>query len=482
MDVSRYVLAIAQGRFEDAQAIIRETNPLASACGRICNHPCELQCSRGKIDDPIAIESLKRAPGDILAARGGEKVTPAERVWTEQVAVIGAGPAGLTAAVDLVKAGYGVTVFEALPVAGGMLAYGVPEFALDRKALKRDIDYIKGLGVDIKTNHALGPNLNVNDLKQMGYRAILIAVGAQGAMTLPLPGSDLQGVFHGLPFIKDASLGNAPKISGRVGIIGGGNVAVDAARVALRLGASEVHLTCLESRKDMPAFSWEIDKAVEEGIILHPSRAPKQISGKDGKVAGLDLVECKELATDPDGRITPLLNESVKESLALDVVIIAIGQTIDKSFTAAAPKLQLGKRGEVACDPETLATNLDGVYVAGDAVVVRGTVVESMAAGRKAAQTINRHLRGLDSTECELPAPAMQIAESRLPKFVEARKRQSMSALPVKDRSASFKEVDLGFSESEAVAEARRCLTCDVCGNCMFERAQVCHQTGSRLL
>ncbi|MDO8689254.1 MAG: FAD-dependent oxidoreductase [Dehalococcoidia bacterium] len=482
MDVSRYVLAIAQGRFEDALAIIRETNPLASACGRICNHPCESVCTRGKVDDPIAIEWLKRVPGDLIAAKSGEKTSPVERRWPEQVAVVGAGPAGLTAAADLAKMGYAVTVFEELPVAGGMLAYGVPEFALDRKALQRDIDHIKGLGVEIKTNHALGPNLTINDLKQMGYKSILIAVGAQSAMKLPLPGSDLQGIFHGLPFIKDASLGKAPKISGKVGVIGGGNVAIDAARVALRLGASEVHLTCLESRKEMPAFSWEIERAVEEGIKLHPSRAPKQIAAKDGKVAGLDLVECKELCTDYEGRIKPVLNENIKESLAVDAVIIAIGQTIDQAFAAGAPKLQLGKRGEVSCDPETLATNLDGVYVAGDAVVVRGTVVESMAAGRKAAQTINRHLRGLDLAECEIPPAAQEIADSKVPKWVESRKRQSMPTLPVKDRSASFKEVDLGFQEKEAVAEARRCLTCDVCGNCMFDRAQVCYQTGSRLL
>ncbi|MDP2727521.1 MAG: FAD-dependent oxidoreductase, partial [Dehalococcoidia bacterium] len=389
MDVSGYILAIAQGRYKDALAIMRETNPLSASCGRVCNHPCESVCIRAKLDEPVAIEWLKRFPGDYLASKGAAESAPATRLWQEKVAIIGSGPAGLTAAHDLAKMGYGVTVFEALPVIGGMLAFGVPEFALERKALESDIAYIKSLGVEIKANHPIGSDLTLNDLRQMGYKAILIAVGAQETLKLNIPGADLPGVYHGLSFIKDVSLGKGPSLVCRVGVIGGGNVAIDAARVALRRGATEVHVTCLESRKDMPAFPWEIEKAEQEGIKLHPSRAPKKILGKRGKVSGLDLVECKDLCTDYEGRLQPVLNEAVKESLEVDAVVIAIGQTLDRSFLAAEGKLQLGKRGEIACDPDTMASNVAGVFVAGDAVVIRGTVAEAMAAGRKAAQSIN---------------------------------------------------------------------------------------------
>lgn len=483
MDVSGYVLAIAQGRYKDALAIQRETNPLTAACGRVCHHPCETVCTRGKLDDPIAIEWLKRFPGDYLRQKGTVKPAPAPRLWQEQVAIVGSGPAGLTAAHDLAKMGYGVTVFEALPVAGGMLAYGVPEFALDRKALAEDIEYIKGLGVEIKLNHAIGPNLTLNDLRQMGYKAILIAVGAQEALKLKnLPGADLQGVHFGLPFIKDACLGKGTSLSGRVAIIGGGNVAIDAARQALRQGASEVNLTCLEHRSEMPAFAWEIEKAEQEGIKVHAGRAPRQIRGKDGKVAGLDLVECKELCTDYEGRIQPVLNESVTESVDADHVIIAIGQGLDRSFMAADGKLKLGNRGEIACDPDSLATNAEGVFVAGDALDIRGTVAGAMARGRKAARNIDRHLRGQPLEGAEAPPAAMEIVDARLPKWVEARKKQKMPTLAVGDRVRSSQEVDLGFQEKDAVAEARRCLSCDVCGNCMFVRYQVCLDTGSRLL
>ncbi len=483
MDVSGYVLAIAQGRYKDALAIMRETNPLTAACGRVCHHPCESVCTRGKVDEPIAIEWLKRFPGDYLRQKAAEKPAPAPRLWQEQVAIVGSGPAGLTAAHDLAKMGYGVTVFEALPVVGGMLAFGVPEFALDRKALQEDIEYIKGLGVETKVNHPIGPDLTLNDLRQMGHKAILIAVGAQDALKLrSLPGADMQGVSFGLPFIKEACLGQAPAVTGRVAIIGGGNVAIDAARMALRRGASEVHLTCLEHRADMPAFSWEIEQAEQEGIKLHPARAPREIRGRGGRVAGLDLVECADLCTDYEGRIQPVLNESVTESLDVDSVIIAIGQTLDRSITAADSRLKLGVRGEVACDPDTLASNAEGVFVAGDAVDIRGTVTGAMAGGRKAARNIDRYLRGHQLGAAEAPAAAMQIVDARLPKWVEMRKRQRMPTLAVGDRVRSSQEVDLGYQDKDAVAEARRCLSCNVCGSCMFDRAQVCFETGSRLL
>jgi NADPH-dependent glutamate synthase beta subunit-like oxidoreductase len=482
MDVSGYVLAIAQGRFQDALDIMRETNPLPGVCGRVCHHPCEAQCVRGKLDEPIAIQWLKRFPADLERQKGIRKPQPAPRLYEERVAIVGSGPAGLTAAHDLAKLGYEVTIFEALPVAGGMLAYGVPEFGLDRKVVEAEVDYIRSLGVEIKLNHQVGPNLTMNDLRQMGYKAILLAVGAQDVLKLKIPGTDLQGVYHGLPLIRDASLGQGPKLGGRVAVIGGGNVAIDAARVALRLGASEVHVTCLEADQDMPAFPWEIEKARQEGIVFHPCRSPQRIVDKSGKVAGVDFVGVKSIGFDSEGRIKPELDESEKESLPADAVIIAIGQGLDRSFLAGDGNIRLGKKGEVLCDPDTLATDLEGIFVAGDAVVLRGTVVEAMAAGRKAADSIHRYLRGQNLKGNGAPLAAQEINEAALPRFLEPRRRQPMPTLDAGERIRSNREVELGFSEREAVAEARRCLTCDVCGNCMFDRAQVCFETGSRLL
>ncbi|MFQ5826435.1 MAG: FAD-dependent oxidoreductase [Dehalococcoidia bacterium] len=475
MRVSDYATAIGREEFSEAYAVMRDATPLVAICGYACHHPCEGVCVRAQVDDPIAIRALKRFVADRVLSGGLEKPSPAERFRAERVAIIGSGPAGLAAAEGLVKGGYGVTIFEALPVAGGMLATGIPEFVLPRRILQAELGCIQDLGVEIKTGTAID---SVDDLRGQGYGAVFLAVGAQQSLKLNIPGADMGGVLSALPLLQEVNLGKGAKLKGRVMVIGGGNVGVSAARVAARLGAAEVSLACLECREDMPAFAWEIQKAEEEGVRIHCSLAPQRVVAKDGRVAGVSFAPVKSIEFDSQGRIRPILEERPEQAIDADTVIVAIGQS------PALPTLSgmnLTPKGVVGVDPTSLATDVPGVFAGGDAVVGAGTVVESIAAGKRAARSIDRYLRGLELGEAPQPA-AWEVMEEGVPKFVEKRQRRPVPTLPQAERLRSFQEVELPYSERDAVEEARRCLNCPMCGNCMFDRVQMCHETGSRLL
>lgn len=487
MDVPSYVVAISQGKFKEALAVIRQTNPLPSVCGRVCHHPCEEACTRGLIDRPIAIQWLKRLAAD-YGLRNGEAPTPAERTHEERVAIIGSGPAGLAAAYDLVRQGYGATVYEAMPIAGGMMALGIPQFCLPPEAVKADIDYIKALGVAIKTNMAIGKDLTLDDLWREGFKAILLASGATGNPQLGIPGEDLQGVISALPFLQNARLGRSEPLRGTVIVIGGGNVGIDAARAALRLGAQEVHITCLESSSEMPAFAWEIENAVREGAKVHPSLAPQQIRADAwGRVAGVNFRRVATFQRDAEGRISWTLMEGPgsEYSMDADTVIVAIGQIPDPSYLGGNGRVRISPRGTLIVDAETLATNVPGIFAAGDSVSVPGTVVESIAAGKKAAVSIDRYLRGQDLTQGRT-APAKAVFQledvETIPRFMPRRARWAMPSIPTEDRTRSFGEIALGYTAWQAVDEAKRCLNCRMCGNCIFGKDQMCFETSRRLL
>lgn len=481
MNIPGFVISIAQEEFELAYAIMRESNPFPGICGYVCHHPCEEACIRGEIDEPIAIRSLQRFVVDHVLNMGMEKVQPVD-LKREEVAVIGSGPAGLTTAHDLVKQGYRVRVYEAMPVAGGMLATGIPEFVLPRKITEAEVDYIKDLGVEIKTNVRIGKDLSLADIMKEGFKSIFLAVGAQQSIKLNIPGLDLTPIFYALPFLQDVSLGKIAKLDYKVVVIGGGNVAVDAARAAVRLGAKEVLLACLESREKMPAFKWEIENAEEEGVTVHCSRAPQEIVGDDGKVTGVNFAEVESIQFDKEGRIRPILVKDSKHQVEADLVIIAIGQCLDPSLLAGMEGLVLNKKGNIAVDPDTLATNLPGVFAGGDAVSSSATVTEAIALGHKAALSIDNYLRGREINERVVSEEIMEVEEERLPRFVKQIGRSKMPRLPVAERTNSFKEVELGFTKEAAVNEAKRCLSCPVCGNCTFYRSQMCYETATRLL
>lgn len=483
-DVPGYVMAIAHGDFNKALAIVTEHfSPFPAVLGRVCHHPCEDVCTRAKIDEPIAIKSLKRSITDHMPSAAAKRPTHVRKTRPERIAVIGSGPAGLAAAHDLAKQGYHITVYEARSVIGGMLTLGIPEFVLPREILQAEINSVKALGVEIRTNTPIGKGLTLDNLFQQGYKAIFLSVGAQESLKLNIPGIDLAGVFYALALLEDVNLGKEVKFKGKVAVIGGGNVAVDCARVAIRSGATEVYLTCLECGEEMPAFQWEIVRAEEEGVKIYPSLAPREIVGKDGRVAGINFTRVKSIAFDAQGRIRPILVAGEGMAMAADAVIIAIGQTPDLSFLDGARGMGITKQGAIEVDPNTLATNFPGVFAGGDAVNV-ATVVEAMAVGKKAAISIDRYLSGVDLEEGHWPQArqALEVEEEKIPRFVERRQRRKMPRLPLGERVSSINEVELGFAQEVAIDEAKRCLNCPVCGICVFERAQMCYETATRLL
>lgn len=480
MDVPGYINAIAQGKFKEAMAIARESIPFPAVCGYVCHHPCEEECIRAKVEEPIAIRGLKRFAADEELKIGLEKPAPVEKT-REKVAIVGSGPAGVAAAYDLARQGYDVTVFEASAVVGGMLAVGIPEFVLPREVVRNEIEFIEALGVEIKTNATFGKDLTRDDLWQQGYKAMFLAIGAGESVKLDIPGIDLEGIIYALPFMEDVNLGKEVKPGAKVMVIGGGNVGIDSARAALRLGA-EVSLACLESRGEIPAFKWQIQRAEEEGVNIFPSLAPQRIVAKDGKIAGVNFLPVKSIGFDELGRIKPILAKGKQQFMEADGIIVAIGQSPSLSpILAGAKGLEVSKRGTIAVDPDTMATNLPGVFAGGEATAFPGTVIEAMAAGKKAARAIDRYLRGVELKEAEV-LETLEVAEQKIPKFVEQRKRQEMPLLPVKERARSFKGVELGFSQGAAVDEAKRCVLCFPCGNCISERSQMCYQRATALL
>lgn len=444
-----YINLIAEGRFDEAFRLVKQHTPLPAICGYICHHPCEEECKRGGIDEPVAIRALKRFVADRELKDEDElaKIGPIPKRWDEKVAIIGSGPAGLTAAYDLVRWGYGVTIFEALPFAGGMLKIGIPAFRLPRKILQAEIDFIFNLGVEIRYNTPIGQEPTLNDLFIQGYEAIFIAIGAHRSQRLGIAGEDLIGVLEAISFMRDVNMGRFDKKIGKsVVVIGGGSVAMDVARSALRLGPDEVRIACLEERGTMPAHNWEIEEAEYEGVEFHFSVSPTEILGKDGRVKGIKFRGDSDLVLD------------------VDTVIVAIGQSPDVSVLGDNG-LNRTELGTFDVHPLTLATNRPGIFAGGDAVNVKACAIEAMATGKGAAKSIDDYLRKRCLTEEYLTKPIepAPIEEKIYPEQIERIKRNKMPTLSLEERLGSFDVVDLGFDEEMAVEEARRCLRCGYC-------------------
>ncbi|HIE51026.1 MAG TPA: hypothetical protein EYP85_04645, partial [Armatimonadetes bacterium] len=474
-----YVALVREGKFKEALALIRQRNPFPAICGRVCHHPCEDECNRGKVDEPIAIATLKRFVADYELIEGMLEIPPVpEEKRPEEVAVVGSGPAGLTAAYDLVQMGYPVTIFEAAPRPGGMLTLGIPRYRLPRQLIDTEIRIIEQMGVEIKTNTRLGTDLTLEDLFQQGYRAVFIAVGAQEGKMLDLPGAEAEGVLNGLTFLWQVNLGEEVDLTGkRVVVIGGGNVAMDVARCALRVGARPVDIVCVESREMMPAHKWQV-AATEEEILateeellavdrgkhgIHCSLAPTQIVTENGQVKGVEFVPVKRLEFTEDGRLILETFPEPKTRLAADVVIMAVGQGIETE-PLQAMGLKLTPRGTIEADPVTLETNRPGVFAGGDVVSGPSSIVEAIAAGHEGATSIDRFLRGVDLREGRV-REVKKVTQVR--PGVARQARQVMPMRPVEERIRSFAEVELGFTKEMALAEAARCLNCAVCSECL---------------
>lgn len=444
-----YVELISKGKFQEAIDKFRESTPFVGVLGRVCTHPCEEDCRRGRFDDAVAICSLKRFIADNELEAGRRNARPVKKSKETRVAVIGSGPAGLSCAHDLMKKGYPVTVFEAAPEAGGLMRYGVPEYRLPKNVLDNEINYVKELGAEIKTGTAVK---KLDDLIAQDYAAVFIATGAWKSLDLGVPGEDAGGVLYGLDFLRAVNAGTKVAIGKKVVVIGGGSVAIDSARTAMRLGASEVHLICLECRdmasKDrMLAQELEIAEAEEEGVIIHPCLGVSKILTRAGKVTGVGTIKCTSVR-EADGTFAPKYAE-LDITMESDNVIIAVGQGVDKSVSLDG--LEQTAMGTLSVDPVTMQSSREGVFAGGDVVAGAGNVITAIAAGKEAAISIDRYLSGKD-----LKKGRRKPVER---KKVTGFKSVTTPVLDVKKRSG-FSEVNLGLDEKTAVEQAGRCVNC----------------------
>lgn len=499
-----YVRAVAEWETARGYRIASAPNPLASICGRICAHPCESKCRRGVIDQPISIRALKRT----LTERHGVEnpltarptaLKPLQLAVTTadgaaRVGVIGAGPAGLSCAHDLALLGYRVTLFDAATVVGGMLYQGVPEYRLSRDLIRAEVDRILSLGVHLKLESRLGRDFTIGDLRRNGYAAVFLALGASRGRELNIPGKDLDGVINGVDFLLNANLGYHVTLGERVIVIGGGNVAIDvartalryaasenqpdmpggaeqllqtwgydnafidAARTAMRLGARHVHLVSLESRTQMPAHPDEVREAEEEGIALLPGLGPKAILGREGRVVGLETLDVASLF-DANGRFNPTFTPNTERRLDADTIILAVGQQPDTGCLAADPEVEISPRGLVKVDPRTLATSMPGVYCGGDLAFGPRIVIEAEADGKRAALAIHEALGGGSVPRGH--ARFRPIALNRAGDRYDRIPRQIVPTVPV-TRRTGFREVEEGYGEEQARLEGSRCLWCNV--------------------
>lgn len=475
-----YIALIREGRWHDAMRVIKMENPFPGICGRICNHRCETACNRGQVDEPINIRALKRFVTDKVYAEPRPPVEPVKIEHPEQrVAIIGAGPCGLTAAQDIIRAGYPVTVFEAMPVAGGMLRLGVPEFRLPTSIIEREVQDILDLGVELRLN---SPVANLDDLFEAGFSSVLIAVGAHEGVRLPIPGANLEGVLINTHFLRDVRLGKKDiPIGKNVLVLGGGNVAIDVARSAVRLGC-RVSMACLEGRENMPAHPWEVQAALDEGITIYNDRTFEQVLGNEqGHVRG---VECKQVSSfrfDENGRLEVEKIPGSNHVIACDTVIFSVGQRAGLAFIPDDSGVGLTNKKTIAVNPNTFAATRPGVFAAGDSVSGTAFVIEAVESGHRAAQSILRYLRGsalepppkpewLSSNVENLPVVKLsrqEIDERMARGEIKIQPRVPLPELPPAERVSNFAEVEGGYDEASAQAEAARCLACGVCSECM---------------
>lgn len=451
VDMRRYLYLLRIGRVDEANNVLREFLPLPAVTGRVCPHPCEAECARNEVDEAVNINSLERFVADYWLK---EKAQPVPKKYTAKTAIIGSGPAGLACAYFLTRMGYPVTVFEAMPVLGGMLRMGIPEYRLPKKVLDAQINYIRDMGVEFKTGVTIGKDITFEKLKK-DYQAIFFATGNQLSRRIELEGGELDGVLWGLDFLRDVNLENEVKVKDKVVVIGGGNVAMDVALTALRLGAEEVQLACLESGDKIPAYKEEIEQAVAEGVSINEGWGPQRILGDGKMVTGIELVRCTKVF-DAKGKFNPSFDKKTTKTLKADMVILAIGQAHD--FSLAPKSMKITENGTVQIDPITLETSLPGIFAGGDVVTGAASVVKAIADGNTAAVSIDRYLRGEDLKKgrSSKPEKVKKPPQEGIPKMA----RMQTLLMSVDNIAGNFEEVKLGFNEDTAKQEVQRCLTC----------------------
>ncbi|HDQ04953.1 MAG TPA: FAD-dependent oxidoreductase [Deltaproteobacteria bacterium] len=472
ISVQGYVALIGQGKFKEALKLIKQDNPFPIVCGRVCNHPCETACMRGKVDEPIDIMHLKRFVADLDLNSDTRYLPEKKESKGKKVAVIGSGPSGLTCAYYLAIEGYDVEVFEALPMAGGWMAVGIPEYRLPKDVLKAEIKVIEDLGVKIHLNTRVGKDIPFDKLKK-DYAAIFIGCGTMRSSRLNIPGQDMRGVIQGVDYLTQINLGKKVPLGDKVAVIGGGNVAMDAVRTAVRTGSKDVFILYRRTRAEMPAANEEIEEALEEGIKMEFLVAPKRVIGKDGKAAALECVRMELGEPDKSGRRRPVEIKGSEFTIECDAIIPAIGQEADLSFLPKESGVSVNDWNNIDYDPVTYATNVPGVFSGGDVVTGPQTVVKAVYSGKEAAKSIDRYLQGMDMKAGREKDWMEDLADkadvSGLPKI----SREKYPHMKPEERITNFKEVGIGFSEAQAIAEANRCLACGICSEC-YQCVEAC--------
>ncbi len=457
--VQGYIKLAAQGKYKEALELIRKENPLPAVCGRICPRKCESECTRGDIDDPIAIDEIKKFIAEQDLDKNRRFIPAKKHDYGKPVAVIGSGPAGLSCAYYLAEDGYKVTVFEKLSKPGGMLTVGIPSFRLEKNVVEAEIDILKEMGVVFKTNTEVGKDVSLDDLRKQGFKAFYLAIGAQGGRKLGLENEDAKGVIAGVEFLRDVNLGKKSALHGKVIVIGGGNVAIDVARTAVREGAESVAMYCLEARNEMPALDEEIEEALEEDIVINNSWGPKRIISKDGKVTGIELKKCVSVF-DKDKKFNPKYDENETITVDADFVLLSVGQSIDWGGLLTDSAVVLNRNNTAQADSFTYQTAQSDVFVGGDAYTGPKFAIDAIAAGKQAAISIHRFVQpgqsltyGRDRREYVALDKQNIVVES-----YDTTRRQ-LAGHNAKNRK-SFKDTRLTFTEEQIKKETERCLGC----------------------
>ncbi len=463
-EASTYIALIASGKYEEAYRVIMKDNPLPSVCARVCHHPCELSCRAGESGEPISIRSLKRFVTDWADKNGIRYVPKKVEQNRQKIAIIGAGPAGLTAGYFLAQKGFRPTVFEALSVPGGMLAVGIPDHRLPGPLVQKEIENIKNAGVEIRLNKTLGRDITIDGLFKSGYKAVYCATGAGKSLHMGIPGEDAEGVLHSLEYLRQINMGNKVPIGKRVVVVGGGNSAIDAARVALRDPAcEEVTIFYRRTKAEMPAIAEDVEAAIEEGVDIRFLVTPVKVLMSYGKAVEIECVKMKLGEPDSSGRPKPVPIEGSNFIHKLDTLILAISERPDTSYIGEGD--EINRHGEnIVIDEETAMTTRAGVFAGGDAVTGPNMVVDAMSAGKRAAEMIAKYIEGKPlKPDYKLSRPSLYIEPPTLSEEeILKAERPKMNRLSTKDRANNFREVELGLTEKAAIREARRCLRCDL--------------------
>ncbi|MBI4838309.1 MAG: FAD-dependent oxidoreductase [Nitrospirae bacterium] len=458
-DVQAYVSLIAQGRYTEAFEVITSVNPIASVCSMICHHPCEQACRRCIVDEPLAVRHLKRFAIEQSKDYRRRKRRLIQKTKNKSIGIIGSGPSGLAAANDLAELGYSVTIYERHPALGGMLASAIPPYRLPGEVLKEDIDDVIAKGIDVKTNCEIGRDIKLEDLAKK-HDAVLIAIGLSLSRSLNIPGAEGAGVLLAIPFLEDVAFNRKPALGKKVLVIGGGNVAMDVARTARRLGVKDVSMVCLESAEEMPAWKWEVDEALEEGIAISHRWGPKAVRRHGGKVQGLEVVKVKSVF-DANGRFNPSFDNDAAMLIEADTIIITIGQMSNLSFLKDSP-VKTDERGRVEWNPATQMSSAKGIFVSGEVVAGPGSAIAAVASGQREALAMHLFLQG-EAIEGKLPAQEKEkIAQlpAEVAEKIIREPRRVIKHMAPEVRCDTMTHFEIGYDEEEALKEAGRCRGC----------------------